>query len=130
MWFYKGKNVNIPATTQKFTVALFYKINPAQITTIVAENTKNSLNSVPHTIEISIQIGEKFSPIVKQKIDIFLNCHGYCHTIIANCSYIKCQKEQLIAHKVYFEGKCTKVLQTSNFPFIYTLYDFWCYKHN
>ena len=37
--------------TQKFIVALFYKINPVQITTIIAENTENSLNTVPHTIE-------------------------------------------------------------------------------
>ena len=66
MWFYKSKNVNISATTQKFVVALFYKVKPVQITTIIAENTKNSLNSVPHTIEISIQIGQKSSPIVKQ----------------------------------------------------------------
>ena len=64
MWFYKGKNVNIPATTQNFIVALFYKINPVQNTTIIAENTENLLHSVPHTIEITIQIGEKFSPIV------------------------------------------------------------------
>ena len=71
MWFYKGKNVNIPATMQKFIVALFYKINPVQITTIIAENTENSLNLVPHTIEISIQIGEKFSPIVKQNLAFF-----------------------------------------------------------
>ena len=51
MWFYKGIKVNISATTQKFIVALIYKINPVQITTITAENTENSLNSVPHTIE-------------------------------------------------------------------------------
>ena len=55
----------------KFIVALFYKINPVQITTIVAENTKHSLNLVPHTIEISIQICEKFSPIVNSKFGIF-----------------------------------------------------------
>ena len=36
---------------QKFIVALFYKINSVQIITIVAENTENSLNSVPYTIE-------------------------------------------------------------------------------
>ena len=71
MWFYKGKIINISATIQKFMVALFYKINPVQITTIVAENTKNLLNSVPHTIEISIQIGEKFSLIVKQNLAFF-----------------------------------------------------------
>ena len=65
------KNVNISAITQKFIVALFYKINPVQITTIVAENTKNSLNLVPHTIEISIQICEKFSPIVKLTLAFF-----------------------------------------------------------
>ena len=52
MWFYKGIKVNILATTQKKTaVALIYKINPVQITTIIAENTENSLNLVPNTIE-------------------------------------------------------------------------------
>ena len=51
MWFYKGVKVNILATTQKTTVALIYKINPVQITIIIAENTKNSLNSVSNTIE-------------------------------------------------------------------------------
>ena len=67
MWFCKGKIINIQATTQNFVVALFYKINPVQNTTIIAENTENLLNLVPHTIEIIIQIGEKFSPIVNQK---------------------------------------------------------------
>ena len=51
MWLYKGVKVNILATTQNTTVALFYKINPVQITTIIAENTENSLNSVSNTIE-------------------------------------------------------------------------------
>ena len=51
MWFYKGIKVNISATTQTFFLALIYKINPVQITTITAENTENSLNLVPHTIE-------------------------------------------------------------------------------
>ena len=65
MWFYKGIKVNISATTQKFIVALIYKINPVQITTIIAENTENLLNSVPHTIEnIQFKNCEKFSPIV------------------------------------------------------------------
>ena len=50
---------------QKSVVALIYKINPTQITTIIAENTENSLNLVPHTIENSFQSCEKFSPIVK-----------------------------------------------------------------
>ena len=55
MWFYKGIKVNISATMQKFIVTLIHKINPVQITTIIAENTENSLKSVPHTIENSIQ---------------------------------------------------------------------------
>ena len=71
MWFYKGKNINISAAMKKFIVAVFYKINLVQITTIIAENTKKLLNSVPHTIEISIQICEKFSPIVKQNLAFF-----------------------------------------------------------
>ena len=40
MWFYKGIKVNILATTQKTNVALISKINPVQITTIIAENMK------------------------------------------------------------------------------------------
>ena len=56
---------------QQFVVVLFYKINPVQITTIVAENTQNLLNLVLYTIEISIQIFEKFSPIVKQNLAFF-----------------------------------------------------------
>ena len=71
MWFYKGIKVNISAITQKFIVALFYKINPVQITTIIAENTENALNSVPHTIENSIQICGKFSPMVKLNLAFF-----------------------------------------------------------
>ena len=71
MWFYKGIKVNISATMQKVIVALFYKINPVKIATIIAENTENSLNSVPHTIESSIQICERFSPIVKLKLALF-----------------------------------------------------------
>ena len=62
MWFYKGIKVNILATTQKTTVALIYKINPVQITTIIAENTENLLNSVPNTNrKYPIQNCEKLS---------------------------------------------------------------------
>ena len=71
MWFCKGKIVKNQATTQNFIVALFYKINPVQNTTIIVRNTENLLNSVPHTIEITIQIGEKFLPIVIKKFGIF-----------------------------------------------------------
>ena len=93
MWFYKGIKVNISATTQKFVVALIYKINPVQITTITAENTENLLNSVPHTIEnIQFKNCENFSPIVKLKFGTFLKCHSYCCISIVNCSYAKHQK--------------------------------------
>ena len=51
----------------------------------------------------------------KTKFGIFLKCHGYCHTIIANCCDANCQKKQLIAHKVYCKEKCTKVLHTWDF---------------
>ena len=53
MWFYEGVKVNILATTQKNHCSTNYKINPVQITTIIAENTKNSLNLISSTIEIS-----------------------------------------------------------------------------
>ena len=51
----------------------------------------------------------------KAIIGIFLKCHSYCYTIIANCCYAKHQMKQLIAHKVYCEEKHTKVLQTHDF---------------
>ena len=52
MWFYKGVKLNILATKQKITVAQIYKINPVQITTIIAENTEKLLNSGCYTIQI------------------------------------------------------------------------------
>ena len=62
---------------QKCIEVLIYKINHVQITTIIAENTENSLNSVPHRIEISIQICEKFSPIVKQNSAFFSSAMAF-----------------------------------------------------
>ena len=56
---------------QKFIIALIYKINPVQITKIIAENIENLLNSVPHTIESSFQNCEKSSPIVKLNVAFF-----------------------------------------------------------
>ena len=95
MWFYKSVKVNILATTQKTAEALIYKINPVQITTFIAENTENSLNSVPYTTEnIQLKNCEKFSPIVKVKLALFLKCHGYCYTNSVNCSYAKHQKDR------------------------------------
>ena len=82
MRFYRGIKVKYSATHAKFNVALTYKINPVQITTIIAENTEKSLNLVPHTIESSIQICEKFSPIVKLNWHFsqvpWLLLHQYC----------------------------------------------------
>ena len=78
MWFCKGKIIKIQATTQNSVVALSYKLNPAQNTTIIAENAKNSLNSVPHIIKIKIQISEKFSLIVTYNLGSFLKCEAYC----------------------------------------------------
>ena len=87
MWFYRGVKLNIVATKQKTAVAQTHEINPIQITTIVAENTENSLNLVSYTIEIiQFKNCEKFSPIVRQN-QHFLKCHGYCYTNSANCSY-------------------------------------------
>ena len=44
MWVYKGIKVKYLSYHTKIIVALIYKINPVQITTITAENTENSLN--------------------------------------------------------------------------------------
>ena len=71
MWFYKGVKLNILATKQKTAVAQNYKINPIQITTIIAENTENSLNSVSYTIEIIQFKIVRNSHLLKDKIGIF-----------------------------------------------------------
>ena len=115
MWFYKGIKVNISATTQNFIVALIYKIIPVQIGTIIAENTKNSLKSVPHTIESSIQNCEKFSPIVKLKLALFSSATAIVTPLLLIALMQSIKRWQLIAHKVYCEEKHTKVLQTCNF---------------
>ena len=93
MWVYKGIKVNILATTQKnhYSINLQNK-SRLQITTITAENTENSLNSVPHTIE-NIQFKNwEILTYCKAKLGTFLKCHSYCCTNIVNCSYAKCQK--------------------------------------
>ena len=67
MWFYKGVKVNILATTQKTAVALIYKINPVQITTIIAEKHRKFVKlGIQHNRKYPIQNCEKFSPIVRQ----------------------------------------------------------------
>ena len=66
---YKSKFLSYHA---KIAVVLIYKISPVQITTITAENTENSLNSVPHSIEnIQFKNCDKFSPIVKLNLALF-----------------------------------------------------------
>ena len=74
--FARVKIISIQATTQNFIVAFFLQNKSwYKIPQVYAENTENSLNLVPHTIEITIQIGEKFSPIVNKKFGIFSKCH-------------------------------------------------------
>ena len=94
MWFCKGKIIKIQATTQNFILALFYKLNPAQNTTIIAENTKNLLNTVPHTINIIIKIGEKFSPIVIHNFGIFSKFQAYCFRYYSKLLLCKSVKQE------------------------------------
>ena len=86
MWFCKGKIIKFQTSTQNFIVALFYKLNPTQNTTIIAENTEYSLNSVPCTIKIKIQIGQKFSPIVTYEFGSFSSAKPIVSGSIAKCS--------------------------------------------
>ena len=98
--------------TKEIIVALIYKINPVQITTMTTENTENSLNSVPHTIEnIHFKNCEKFSLIVKQNLALVSGVTPIY--LIALMLSIK--RQQLTGHKIYCEGKRTKVLQTHIF---------------
>ena len=93
-------------------VVIIHIINLAQIITIIAEYTKNSLNSLSYTIEnIKLKNCEKFSPIERQNWH-FLKCHGYCYTNSVNCSYTKASKQQLTVHISIVKENYNKVLQT------------------
>ena len=130
MWFYKGVKLNILAAKQKISVAQIYKINPIQITTIIAENTENSLNLVSYTIEIiQFKNCENFSPIVRKKWH-FLKCHRYCYTNSVNCSYTKASKKAIDCSYIYCEREHNKVLQTHVFLSNAHTYVLWCYKSN
>ena len=130
MWLYKGIKLNILATKQKTAVAQNYKINPIQITTIIAEYTKNSLNSVSYTIDIiQLKNCEKFSPIERQNWH-FLRCHSYCYTNSVNCYYAKVSKAAIDCSYIYCEGKHNKVLQTHVFLSNAHTYVHWCYNSN
>ena len=115
---------------QKIAVALIYKINPVQITTITAENTENSSKSVPQTIEnIQFKNCEKFSPIVKLYLALFSSVTAIVAPILLIALTLNLKRQQLSTHKIYCEGKCTKVLQT-RLSLNTHFYVPWCYKCN
>ena len=113
MWFYNGAKVKYLVNHTKTAVAITYKINPTQITKIIAENTKNLSYSVSNTIEsIKLKIVRN-SHLLLGKIGTFLKCHVYCCTNSVNCSYTKASKrQQLITH--------TSIVKESTIK---------CYKH-
>ena len=97
-------------------MALIYTINPVQIATITAENTENSLNSVPHTIEnIKFKNCEKFSLIVKQILTLFSGVTAIVAPILLIALMLSIKRQQLTAHKINCEEKHAKVLQTHVF---------------
>ena len=61
---------------------------------------------------------------------MFLKCHSYYCATIINCSCTKHQRQQLAAHNIYCERKCTKVLQTHASHSTCTFHVPWCYKCN
>ena len=130
MWFYKGTKVKYFGYQIKNCCSTKFQINPTQITTIITEYTKNSLNSVSYTVDIiQIKNCEKFSPIVNQNWH-FPECQGYCYTYSINCSYTKVSKAAINCSYIYCEGGCDKVLQTHTFLSNTHTYVHWCYSSN
>ena len=108
MWVLQGYKSKYLSYHTKIIVALIYKINPVQITTITAENTDNLLNSLPHIIEnIQSKNCEKFSPLVKQNLALFSSVMAIVASILLIALTLSIKRQQLTAHKIYCEGKCT-----------------------
>ena len=123
VWFYKGKKCKYFSYHTKICCSIISQNESCtNYQNCCRKHWKFIKLSTSHNRNINSNLWEILT-YCKAKFGIFLKCHGYCHTIIANCSYTNCQKKQLIAHKVYCEEKYTKVLQIQWLSFTYTLYD-------
>ena len=80
MWFYKDTELNIWVPNKKLLYHECHNISHIQITTIIAENTENSSNSVANTIE-------------NIKFKIVRNSHLLSHKLAFS------QVAQLLLHK-------------------------------
>ena len=104
------------AIAQTITVVLIYKINPVQITTITAENTKNSLNSVPHTIEkYPIQNCEKFSPIVKVNLALFSSITAIIVPLLLIALMLSVKGSNQLLIKYIVKGSAPKCYKHTSF---------------
>ena len=83
---------------KKTAVAINCKINITHITTIIAENTENLLNSVFNTIENTKLKIVRNSHLLSHKTGIFSSAMAIILQTSVNCSYAKTSKQQLTAH--------------------------------
>ena len=97
------------------------QINITHITTIIAENTENLLNSVSYTIEvIKLKIVRK-SHLLLCKIGIFSSATAIVSTNRYKLLLHKNIKAAIDCSYIYCEGRYGKVLQTHVFLFKCTI---------
>ena len=96
-------------------MAINCKINVTHITTIIAENTENSLNSVFNTIENTKLKIVRNSHLLSHKTGIFSSAMAIVLQTSINCSYTKNIKAAIDCSYIYCEGNHNKVLQTHAF---------------
>ena len=84
------------------------KINITHIATIIADNAKNSLNSVFNIIEnIKLKIVRN-SHLLSHKTGIFSSAMAIVLQTSINCSYTNTSKQQLTAHTSIVKVIATK----------------------
>ena len=121
MWFYKGIKVNSSAIMQ--TICCSINLQNKSCTNYhnyCRKHQKFIKLGTSHNRKYPIQNCEKFSPIVKVNLALFSSVTAIIVPLllIALTLSVKGGSNQLlitIAHKIYCEGKCTKVLQTHIF---------------
>ena len=97
----------------KIEVVIFHKLNLTHIFTIIAEYTKNSLNSSSYTIECKIV--RKSHLLLRKKLAFSQVPHQLFFKQSVNCSYTRASKQQLTAHTSIVKGDMAKCYKHASF---------------
>ena len=105
----------------KIEVVVFHKLYLTHIFTIIAENTKNSLNSSSYTIEIIKAKIMRNSHLLSHKTGIFSSATAIVLQTGINCSYANSSKQQSTAHTSIVKRNMAKCYKHTLFLFKCTI---------